>query len=651
MRLLFVDNIGYNDIHGQPEFDLQPHAGLMSLVAVARQGGHAAGVLNPKWELTCGRLRLDESLYEELPESIVRHNPDVVGFTALGCNFALVIRLASQLKRLLPGVPILLGGPHATILHREILERFEVFDVIARHEAEDTLLPLLERLDGRRFGDLPGVSYRSAGGNIVCNPGNPLIGDLDTLPHPAYDAYPIAEYGLEKICLEAGRGCPFSCTFCSTATFFGRRYRLKSTERLVGEMDQLNVAYGFTAFLLTHDLFTVNRKKVLEFCEAVRDRNYTWSCSARVDCVDDELLRAMAGAGCRGIYFGIETGSLRMQALSCKRLDLELVEPTIALAAQLGMATTTSFITGYPEEEAADQAATLDLLGRLALRADGKTMGQLHMLAPEPGTALIAQYGSRLQFDGQLIDFNIPLLDAADETMVAQNPKLFPNYHYYPTMLPRERHLFVIASFNSLHSIARVVARYCLRAFDSRLSLMSDAADAWRRSQGIAASAVDMEFFIAFMAASFGRSHHLVSLLRYATSILGVRLAAKSHRVATGILQRDSELRLARCSQILTDIHDCPALLARITRTPDDALLEEQETGGLTCLLIKADSASDEIATFKLDRDTATALAKFQKLKRYTEFRRETMKNGATAAWSWSDIRQLCADGVLELAA
>ena len=100
-------------------------------------------------------------------------------------------------------------------------------------------------------------------------------------------------------------------------------------------MDGLNSIYGFNVFKLNHDLFTVNRKKVVEFCHAMLERNYTWSCSARVDCVDPELLELMWEAGCRDIYFGIEAGSARMQAISRKRLDLDLVEPTLDVTSRL----------------------------------------------------------------------------------------------------------------------------------------------------------------------------------------------------------------------------------------------------------------------------------------------------------------------------
>src|SRR5260370_27808025 len=109
--------------------------------------------------------------------------------------------------------------------------------------------------------------------------------------------------------VEAGRGCPLSCTFCSTATFFQRSYRLKSPSRLVHEMDLLHARYGTTEFKLDHDLFTVDRRKVRAFCEAVQDRNYRCRASARPDCSAEDLLEAMALSGCIGLYFGIETGS------------------------------------------------------------------------------------------------------------------------------------------------------------------------------------------------------------------------------------------------------------------------------------------------------------------------------------------------------
>lgn len=657
MHLLFVDNLLYEDFGEGPTFEPQPHGGLMSLVAVARAGGHRAEVIDPRWELIGGRLQLGASIADDLAALIAARNPDVVGFTALGCNFVLVIKTAAALRRLRPGMPILLGGPHASILHRQILEKFDVFDIVARHEAERTLLPILDHLEDRCFDGIPGISHRNVAGEVVCNPGKPLIEDLDELPMPAYDVYPIAEMisklNFEKIPVEAGRGCPFSCSFCSTATFFGRRYRLKSAARLVTEMDHLHNTYGFTRFSLTHDLFTVNRKKILEFCEVVGDRNYRWGCSARVDCVDEELMRAMERAGCSSIYFGIETGSRRMQSISCKRLDLDLVEPLVTLAANLDIKTTASFITGYPEEEAEDQAGTLDMLGLLSLRADGTTTGQLHMLTPEPGTALIAQYGERMQLDAYLSDFNLPLFDPAVRQMVEASPDIFANYYYYPTALTRDRLIFSIELFDATHRIPRAIMRYLLNAYDGRLSLLFEAARAWRdRSgatpEGAAPAPSAPEFLAAFAAATFGRDHHLHSLLRYAAAVHRVRAAAKAAIASSAPLRRDADLRLSRGTAVLDDIHDCAALMAKIDGA--DRLLADAEAGALTSLLVRADAETDEIATYRIDRSTASLLRRFAEPKPYATFRAEAAGSGGAETWTWSDLRALCADGVLEAA-
>src|ERR1017187_5995194 len=242
MKIVFVDNLllDFRDVKYQ--FDLQPHLGLVSLVATAEIAGHKALLYDPKLDLSNGELRLDHFLYRNIASRILALAPDVVGLTSLGCNFICTAKIAKHLKALRPDLPILLGGPHATILDKQILNRFPEFDVIVRHEAEATLLPVLESLATMKFQTISGISYRS-GSEIFVNPGVPLIEDLDTLPWPAFHRFPIRALGLSSIRVEAGRGCPFSCTFCSTATFFGRTYRLKSADRLTAELDYLNREY------------------------------------------------------------------------------------------------------------------------------------------------------------------------------------------------------------------------------------------------------------------------------------------------------------------------------------------------------------------------------------------------------------------------
>jgi hypothetical protein len=642
MHLVLVDNLLYERTEGRPNYRLQPHLGLISLAAVALQGGHAVDIYDPKWDLSRGWLCLDDSLYPAMAERIAAYSPDVVGFTALGCNFHGVVRIASHLKRLQPDLPILLGGPHASILHQKILERFDVFDVVARHEAENTLLPMLEWLGTSALENVSGISYRSLRGQVRCNPAAPMIDDLDQLPFPAYDCYPIEQLGIEHIHVEAGRGCPFSCTFCSTATFFGRKFRLKSPQCLVTTMDRLNTRYGFTAFGLQHDLFTVNRKKILTFCDAVRNRRYRWSCSARVDCVDEELLRAMAAAGCKDIYFGIETGSPRMQAISRKHLHIGLVEPTLSLTRSLGMMPTVSFITGYPEEDSSDQAATLDLAGRFRVPPHTIANVQLHLLTPEPGTELIERYGHSLGFDGHVSDFNFPMLDPADTLLLKTNPDLFVNHHFFPTVVERERHIFVTTAWHALAGLSRHALRYLLTAFDGRLSRLFDDLDAWRRSQGMAPAAIDASLFTTFIAARFGKRHHLVSLCRYASARFDRLDHTGNKPEGSSIEPSEARFVLSRQVEVIADIHRLKKLATILSQEPA-AVVPDRRAGSLVCLIVMAQGAS-----FEIDHAMMTLLERLRHPKTYPQLHREMIAAGDRNIPDRSELLELCREGMLE---
>jgi radical SAM superfamily enzyme YgiQ (UPF0313 family) len=564
MRVLLVDNLLFEGSLARPLFDLQPHLGLMSLVAVLRQQSIEAAIFDAKRELAHGRLRLDNSLAKAVATLIADHGADVVGFTALGCNFPFVVRAAQWLKVLRPGRPILLGGPHATILHRQIMNRVDCFDVVVRHEAEHTLAPTLAALGGAQsLLTVPSITFRSPGRTLVETGSVGVVEELDDLPMPAYDAYPIATLGLDEIRIEAGRGCPFSCTFCSTATFFGRQYRLKSPERMLHEMDALHASYGFTAFKLNHDLFTVNRTKVRAFCEAVCGRGFEWSCSARVDCVDEELLADMKNAGCRQIYFGVETGSRRMQDISRKKLDLDLVEPTLAVTERLNIRTITSFIAGYPQETRADQNDTLDTVARLHLRPCGLNTGQLHLLTPEPGTALIEEFRNQLRFDEHVSEFSCPTLDDGAGDLVRDCPELFPNHHYFIGVLARARNVSVTSLWVTLHELGTKAMRQLLALYDGRLSRLAEDALAWSHRRHPPLDEMDLDGLLAFVSERFGADHAMTSTLRFAASRSYLLRLDSPREQAAGLAALDgAAITLSPYAVLLPKIHDMSWLMS-----------------------------------------------------------------------------------------
>lgn len=626
MRILFVDNLLINNNNPFEPFDLQPHLGLLSLIGLIENAGHQGALYDPKLRVAKGELSLDESLYRQMAYDLLQYEPDVIGLTSLGCNFICTVKVASHVKSINPDLPILLGGPHATILDRQIISRFPQIDVIVRNEAEMTLIPLLDSLRQKRLEYVQGITFRR-GSEVVVNPGSPLIEDLDALPWPAYEHYPIKELNLTSLRVEAGRGCPFKCTFCSTASFFGRMYRLKSAKRLCSELDYLHSQFGISDFGLMHDLFTVNRAKVRAFCEEVEGRGYTWSCSARMDCVDASLLERMQAAGCRSIYYGIETGSMRMQRIVEKNQSLALFDSILDATQRTGIAATASFITGYPQEQQADQSETLDLIGSCFNRPQETLKVQLHLLTPEPGTKMLKDFADQIAYDGHITDFNFPTLESDDAEIMERDPEIFINHHYYRSLLLREQHIFVTLLFGVLYSLGFTFLAHLLTYYDGRLSRLMAAISEWAERNG--SGSVNESLVSEFIGDTWGRSHYLTSLTRY---LIATNHLPKKQPQATRAHLSSKEARidphhhyvLNSRAALLRNIHNCPEIL-RILATDRLRGINASEDSLLTrrghFLIFLVDGPAATVRNFALDEATADLLEFLSTCRSYADCR------------------------------
>ena len=477
----------------------EPAVGVLSLAATLKARGIRADLvdLNSLWI----RSGYSSTQFFEAATAAVRSSPPrILGLSSICSTYPLTLRLARKLKEDLPGTPIVLGGPQASATDIATLSAFPFVDFVLRGEAEETFPPLVENLlSGGLPAGVPGLTFRN-GSEVRRNADAEPIRDLDTLPLPSFDAYVDAAQW-PSLPLEIGRGCPFSCRFCSTSGFFRRLFRMKSTGHVIRQMSSLSERYGVRAFDLVHDMFTVDRRRVAEFCHEliVMGAPYRWSCSARTDCVDDNLLKLMRDAGCSGIFFGIETGSPRLQKLIQKNLDLERADTVLDTCERLGIETTASLIIGYPGETAADLDETLSFFMR-SVRRD-HVDAQLHLLAPLAGTSLEAEYRPRLTLDDA--PSAIPEFGAAqgiaDWLLVRRHPDVFGQFYAFPDRI-RSGELCHISAFlvNLEHR-----CRGLLIALTKRRSGPLELFDRWMDRGGGGRTSLDyyktLEFVAAFL--------------------------------------------------------------------------------------------------------------------------------------------------------
>jgi hypothetical protein len=415
-----------------------PQLGILSLAAVLENGGWPTTIFDINREFflfadLAGEAHI-HAFAEAAAEQIAAFDADVYGFGSICSGYPMTLRVARSIKALRPESMILLGGPQASVVAERTLAAFPFVNFILRGEAERSLPDLLEELaGGRRFQTVPGLTYRSVFG-VQRNADAPVVMDLDSLPFPAYHL--TGELRESQVAsLELGRGCPFACTFCSTNDFFRRKYRLRSPERVLEDMCAIESEYGIRRFQLNHDMFTVDAKRVREFCRFMIDsrKGYRWNCSARTDCVDEELINLMAEAGCREIFFGVETGSDRMQKVIDKHLDTKRAHEIIDLTDRAGVGSTISLIAGFHEETWEDLCQTLEMYMHSARTP--KSNPQLNILAPLANTPLhlkhrhelaLAEFCSDISHQGRR-------LDDQDTALIKEHPDIFSSFYLVPT--------------------------------------------------------------------------------------------------------------------------------------------------------------------------------------------------------------------------
>ena len=222
-------------------------------------------------------------------------SPDIIALTALTPTIGKALETAEYSRGICKDATIVMGGYHPTFNYGDILE-YDFVDVVIIGEGEQTLLDLTKTIeDGRPLSDVKGIAFED-----VITPQRPLIKDLDSLPLPARHLLPMDSYKLLNMdtkmsTMITSRGCPMQCSFCSSAAMHGSKLRLRSVEKILDEMEYIVNEMGIETIAFMDDTFTLNKRRVLELCEGIENREIKvmWGCTARVDSLNQELLKKM----------------------------------------------------------------------------------------------------------------------------------------------------------------------------------------------------------------------------------------------------------------------------------------------------------------------------------------------------------------------
>jgi len=310
---------GYQEGDLDPDFHQIPY-GLLSLGAQAARAGHQVKVLN-----------LSAFSWNRVEEIIGALDAELFGMSCWTANRRGVDLVSRLIKRQRPQAHVVVGGPHATPLARELLGHYAAVDTVAVGESEDTFMELVERLVARApTQGIAGTWFRD-GGEIKEGPPRKSIDDLDRLASPH-------DYFATHIVMTS-RGCPWQCTFCGAETTWGRGFRGRSVPRVLDDLEHALDKLPVKMLQIKDDTFTANKRRALEICRGIRERglSFSWSCDTRVDVLSAELLREMRLAGCQRLSLGVESGAPSVLRDINKKITVEQILRSTALAKSFGI--------------------------------------------------------------------------------------------------------------------------------------------------------------------------------------------------------------------------------------------------------------------------------------------------------------------------
>ena len=334
-------------------------------------------------------MNVSDDPWNELNSLIDTGNFVIAGIPTYTVEISDNLLVAQKIKSQNPQIVVIAGGPHATAVPDEVVADASI-DIVVHGEGEQTLVDLAKAIFfEQKLDTVQGISYKSGDGKILHTNAREFIANLDELSLPAWHLCAMQKYGADifgerYLPVNTVRGCPYNCIYCQK-NIFGTTTRFRSVKSIIHEIEVCIDTYGVTAFLFTDDTFTLNKNRVNEFLDALRDKKLkiTWACGTRVNLVDFDLLKRMAQAGCVRVGLGVESGSQKILELANKKITLQQAEQAVRWAKKAGMYVEAGFMIGFPWDDRQTIGETIDFACKLPVDNPA-----LFITTPYPGTQL-----------------------------------------------------------------------------------------------------------------------------------------------------------------------------------------------------------------------------------------------------------------------
>ncbi|MHA1791638.1 MAG: B12-binding domain-containing radical SAM protein [Promethearchaeota archaeon] len=358
-----------------------PPLGLAYLAAILEQDGHDVFVID------AAALNLK---MKKLIARVKEINPAIIGITT-NVSAAYVACLTSrELRRNGIDVPIIFGGPWASVEFKFALEN-KFADFVVLGEGEDTFIKLLDLLDsGKEPCSLKGVSCLRDD-EVITSGFSPHVKDLDAIPFPAWHLFPnTKKYFYSNRYFPfypvlSSRGCPFGCIFC-TKVIHGYKMRYRSVENVIDELLYLKKEFKVKEIIFADDNFTLDISRAEQIFDEIHDKNLNikimFSNGIRSDIYTEQMVAKMKRAGVYRVFLGIESGNQEVVDKIGKSLTLSKIKAFVRLLKRHGMDVYGYFMLGLPFDTFNTMLDTINFALRLGIKP------HFHKTIAVPGTKL-----------------------------------------------------------------------------------------------------------------------------------------------------------------------------------------------------------------------------------------------------------------------